>query len=73
MIDNGVLHEIIPFPQEPRNNTWTNEQRCVPEYRPYYGRLTDFGFDVDGIFDIGITFTHGQPIMRVFTDLIVMS
>ena len=28
---------------------------------------------MDDIFDIGITFTHGQPIMRVFTDLIVMS
>ena len=73
MIDNGVLHEIIPFPQEPRNNTWTNEQRCVPEYRPYYGRRTAFGFGVDDIFDTDITFTHGQPIMRVFTDLIVMS
>ena len=73
MIDNGVLHEIIPFPQESRNNTWTNEQKCVPEYRSCYSRRTAFGFDVDDIFDIGITFTHGQPIMRVFTDLIVMS
>ena len=73
MIDNGVLHEIIPFPQQPRDNTWTNEQRCVPDYRPYYGRRTAFGFDVDDIFDIGITFTHEQPIMLVFTDLIVMS
>ena len=27
MIDNGVLHEIIPFPQAPRRNTWTNTQR----------------------------------------------
>ena len=34
MIDNGVLHEIIPFPQAPRNNTLTNEQRCVLYYRP---------------------------------------
>ena len=73
MIDSGVLHEIVPFRQEPRNNIWTNEQRYVPEYRPYYGRRTAFGFDVDDIFDIGITFTHGQPIMRVFTDLIIMS
>ena len=31
---NGVLHEVIPFPQKPRNNTWTNKQRCVPYYRP---------------------------------------
>ena len=65
MIDNGVLHEIIPFPQQPMAYSWTNEQRCVPDYRPYYGRRAAFGFDVDDIFDIGITFTHGQPIMRV--------
>ena len=31
------------------------------------------GFDLDDIFDIGTTFTNGQPIMHVFTDLIVMS
>ena len=73
MIDNGVLHEIIPFLQAPRSNTWTNAQRHVPYYRPYYARRSAFGFDVDDIFDIGITFTHGRPIMRVFTDLIVMS
>jgi len=71
MIDNGVLHQIIPFPEQPRDNSWFYEQRCVPDYRPYYGRRTAFGFDVDDIFDIGITFTHGKPIMGVFTDLIV--
>ena len=32
MIDNGVLHEILPFPQEVRDNRWTNEQRHVPAY-----------------------------------------
>ena len=30
MIDNGVLHEIIPFPQQPMDNSWTHKQRCVP-------------------------------------------
>jgi hypothetical protein len=38
MIDNGMLHEIIPFPQQARDNNWSNEQRHVPEYRPYYAR-----------------------------------
>ena len=65
MMNNGILHEIIPFPQQPLDNNWTNEQRCVPDYRPYYGLVL--------MWMTSFTFTHGQPIMLIFTDLIDMS
>ena len=69
MIDNGMLHEIIPVPQKARDSNWTNEQRHVLQYRPYYARRATMGFDLDDIFDIGTTFTNGQPIRHVYTDL----
>jgi hypothetical protein len=50
MIDNGMLHEIIPFPQQALENNWTNEQRHVPEYRPYYARKATMEFDLDDNF-----------------------
>jgi hypothetical protein len=73
MIDNGMLHEILPFPQPARDNSWTNEQRHVPSYRPYYARRATMSYDLDDIFDIGTTFIIRQPIRHIYTDLMIRS